>query len=81
MGMNDHLSRLALSDEGFVFDPQTGDSFQVSETGIVVIRELKAGRGEEEIASRLTELFEVPLEEAQRDCADFRARLKQFGLE
>ena len=78
--MNDHLCRLALSDEGFVFDPQTGDSFQVSETGIIVLRELKDGRSDEEIAQRLSESFEVTLEEARRDCADFRSRLQQFGL-
>ncbi|MCX6890578.1 MAG: PqqD family protein [Verrucomicrobia bacterium] len=78
--MSDQLSRLALSDEGFVFNPQTGDSFQVSETGIVVIRLLKEGRSDEEIAARLTDLYEVSLEEAQHDCADFRARLKQFEL-
>jgi hypothetical protein len=78
--MNDHLARLALSDEGFVFDPQTGDSFQVSETGIVVLRHLKEGRSDEETAQRLTEVFDVTLEEARQDCMDFRARLQQFGL-
>ena len=46
------LSQLALSDEGFVFDPQTGDSFQVSETGIAVLRALKEGRSDEEICKR-----------------------------
>jgi hypothetical protein len=78
--MNEQLARLALNDEGFVFDPQTGDSFQVSETGMFVLRELKAGRSDEEIAHRLTEEFEAPLDEARRDCADFRARLQHFGL-
>lgn len=78
--MSDQLSRLALSDEGFVFNPQTGDSFQVSETGILVLRQLKEGRSDEEIAAHLTERFEVSLEEAQRDCADFHARLRQFDL-
>jgi hypothetical protein len=78
--MNDALTKLALSDEGFVFNPQTGDSFQVSETGMVVLRELKAGCSDEETAQRLTAAFDVTLEEARRDCADFRARLQQFGL-
>ena len=74
------LSQLALSDEGFVFDPQTGDSFQVSETGMVVMHALKEGRGDEEIAQQLVAHFEVSLEEARRDCTDFRGQLKNFGL-
>ncbi len=74
------LHQLALSDEGFVFDPQTGDSFQVSETGIAVLHALKAGRSDEETAQQLITDFEVSLEEARRDCADFRVQLKNFGL-
>ncbi len=74
------LTQLALSDEGFVFDPQTGDSFQVSETGMAVLRALKEGRSDEEIAQSLVADFEVALEEARRDCADFRGQLKNFGL-
>ncbi|PAW91550.1 MAG: HPr-rel-A system PqqD family protein [Pedosphaera sp. Tous-C6FEB] len=74
------LSQLALSDEGFVFDPQTGDSFQVSETGIAVLRALKEGRSDEETAPQLVADFEVSLEEARRDCTDFRSQLKNFGL-
>lgn len=74
------LSQLALSDEGFVFDPQTGDSFQVSETGIAVLRALKEGRSDEEVAQQLVANFEVSPEEARRDCTDFRSQLKNFGL-
>lgn len=74
------IHQLALSDEGFVFDPQTGDSFQVSETGMVVMHALKAGRNDEEIAQQLVTHFDVSLEEARRDCTDFRGQLKNFGL-
>ena len=78
--MNSHLARLALSDEGFLFDPQTGDSFQLSETGIIVLRELKEGHSDDAIAQCLAETYDVTVEEARRDCADFRSRLQQFGL-
>ena len=75
------LHQLALSDEGFVFDPQTGASFQVSTTGMVVMHSLKEGRSDEEIAQQLVAHFEVSLEEARRDCTDFRGQLKNFGLD
>lgn len=74
------LSQLALSDEGFVFDPNTGDSFQVSATGLFLLQALKDGRGDDEAAQMLTENYEVTLEEARRDCADFRSRLRNLGL-
>ena len=63
-----------------MFDPQTGDSFQVSETGMVVMHARKEGRGDEEIAQQLVAHFDVALEEARRDCTDFRSQLKNFGL-
>ena len=74
------LSQLALSDEGFVFDPNTGDSFQVSHTGLMLLQALKDGRGDEEAAQLLTEKYDVTLEEARRDCADFRSRLRNLNL-
>ena len=74
------LTQLALSDEGFVFDPNTGDSFQVSATGMFVLQALKTGRSDEEAAQMLEQEFEVSLEEARHDCADFRSRLRNLGL-
>lgn len=74
------LSQLALSDEGFVFDPNTGDSFQVSATGLFLLQALKDGRSDDEAAQLLTEKYEVTLDEARRDCADFRSRLRNLNL-
>jgi hypothetical protein len=74
------LTQLALSDEGFVFDPNTGDSFQVSSTGLFILKQFKEGRGDDEAAQALTQQFDVSLEEARRDCADFRGRLRNLGL-
>ena len=74
------LSQLAINEEGFVFDPTTGDSFQVSEVGLRILGALRGGKADEQIAVTLAEQFEVSLENAQRDLADFRASLKNFGL-
>ncbi len=74
------LSQLALNDEGFIFDPFTGDSYQVSETGLFIIQRLREEKSDDDIANSLTEEFEVSAEDAQRDVADFRGRLKNIGL-
>lgn len=74
------LSRLAINDEGFIFNPNNGDSFQVSETGLLIISELRYEKSEEEIAFLFMKRFDVSLEDALRDITDFIANLKKFGL-
>ena len=74
------LAHLAINDEGFVFDPTSGDSFQVSQTGLLILGGLKAGKADEEIARALEEKYEVSLVDAQRDVADFRASLRNLNL-
>ena len=74
------LAQLAINDEGFVFDPTSGDSFNVSETGLLILSGMRAGTADEQIAQSLAGKYEVTLEDAQRDVADFRANLKNLGL-
>ena len=74
------LSQLALNDEGFVFDPTTGDSFQVSDTGLFILRCLREGKEEEEIAGMLAGEYEVTPDEAARDLGDFRGQLRALRL-
>ena len=74
------LSRLAISDEGFLFDPETGNSFTVNGTGLLVIKLLKEGKGEKEVVEALTREFDVSAEEAKRDFLDFIEQLRLFGL-
>jgi len=74
------LDHLAVSNEGFVFDPSSGDSFQVSEIGLVILTALRAGRTADAIAQALTEKYDVSLADAQHDVADFQASLGNHGL-
>ena len=72
----DKLCRLALSDEGFLFDPATGDSYLMNVTGTVILRALQQGLDETAIVSRLVTEYEVEPQTAARDLADFLERLK-----
>ena len=74
------LSRLALNEEGFVFDPATGDSFLANHCGLFIIRALGEGRGEKDIVRALTEEYDVAAEETERDVADFREQLKALSI-
>ncbi len=74
------LQKLAISDEGFLFDPETGNSYTVNETGLFILRQLKEGRSASEIAARLEEEYEVSPQEALRDVYEFLDVLKRLGL-
>ena len=38
-----YLQQLAISDDGFIFDPTSGQSFTVSDTGLFILKGLKQG--------------------------------------
>ncbi len=74
------LNRLAISEEGFIFDPETGNSYTVNETGLKVLKALRAGQSPSEIAEALSEEFEISVPEALRDVEEFLESLKRFRL-
>ena len=74
------LHRLAISEEGFIFDPERGDSYTVNETGLLILKKLKENLSPEEIARVLSEEYEISPEEALRDIYEFLDTLKRLGL-
>lgn len=76
----DRLKRLALNEEGFAFDPETGQSFVVNQTGLFILKKLREGLSEEEIIKSLTEEFEVDENTARRDFYDFLEQLRILGI-
>ncbi|WP_457636227.1 HPr-rel-A system PqqD family peptide chaperone [Persephonella sp.] len=74
------LSQLAVNEEGFIFDPLTGESFTVNQTGLLILKDLKEGKSQEEIIKDITENFEVSEEEAERDLIDFIEKLRSYRL-
>jgi len=76
------LKHLAINEEGFVFDPTTGNSYVVNPTGLFIIKKLREGLKEEEIVKALTEEFEVDENTARRDFYDFLEQLRVYlGLD
>ncbi|MEN8216474.1 MAG: HPr-rel-A system PqqD family peptide chaperone [Pseudomonadota bacterium] len=77
---NNRIARLAVNEEGFVFDPQTGESFTVNETGKTILKALIESKAQEGIAMKLTEQFNVSHQEAQTDVRDFLQHLRAYQL-
>ncbi|RTZ68517.1 MAG: PqqD family protein [Aquificaceae bacterium] len=74
------LKRLAINEEGFAFDPETGNSFVLNQTGLFIVKKLREGLSEEEVISELLKEFEVDEETARRDFYDFMEQLRILGL-
>ncbi len=74
------LAKLAVSDEGFVFDPSTGDSYLMNRVGTAIVRGLQQGRTEEDVVKDILKEFDCSEEKATRDVSDFTDRLKTMHL-
>ena len=71
------LNSLAISDNGFIFKPSTGESFTTNEIGLMIINLLKEGKSADEIISVITEEFDVDAISARRDLYEYLDFLKR----
>jgi PqqD family protein of HPr-rel-A system len=76
----DALQSLMLNDNGFAFHPVTGESYQLSQTAISIIRWLSAGDSEEMVTSKISSEYEVDKESAVEDLGEFILTLKNIKL-
>lgn len=72
------LARLAISESGFVFDPSTGHSFIVNETGLVVLRRLQAGSPMRDLIDTLQDDYDASAAELERDVLEFVGTLRKL---
>ncbi len=75
-----NLVRLAISEEGFIFDPFTGNSFTTNRVGLWILKQLKQGKTLQDIWQEMIEEFEVEPEVAERDLTDFIEQLRTYKL-
>ena len=74
------LKDLALSDTGFLFDPYTGATFSINESGIQILKGLKEGQDRAAILAALEGFFEVRGDDLPRDLDEFVHLLRNNGL-
>jgi len=73
------LSDLMLNDRGFAFDPASGETFQLSTTGLRVVRLLKNSNDENAVLAEILKDYEVDENTARRDLQDFLLELEKLG--
>ena len=80
MSVVDRLSNLTIKDDGFLFDPSTGDTYVANPTALAVLRMLQEGCDETGIVEAMVERYCVAEPEARRDTVDLLGRLKSWQL-
>lgn len=71
---------IALSENGFVFNPSSGDSFTLNNTGKEVLLLIKEGKRIEEISNLMIEKYDVDRITLERYLVDFLNDLKSNNL-
>lgn len=62
---------LAISENGFVFNPSTGDSFSVNELGGRIINDIKAGKSKLEIIESISQEFNADKSTIEKDFNEY----------
>jgi hypothetical protein len=65
------LSNLAMNDNGFIFDPESGYSYTANETGIFILKRMAEGMQRQEIFEELSEVYEVSEDNFNSDYAHY----------
>ncbi len=71
---------IAVSENGFMFNPLTGDSFSVNQTGSFIIQKMKEGKCEKDILQALCQEYELDSYTAEKDFYDFISLLNSYQL-
>jgi hypothetical protein len=73
-------SNIALSESGFIFNPNTGESFTINPTGQQLIELIKEGKEFEEISQYFLENFETEESIFEKDFEDFMHMLTSYQM-
>ncbi len=72
------LAKLAVSETGFIFDPQTGQSFTLNQTGLLALDLLKRGNSLEMTAQYMSDEYEVTMDVASSSLEAFLYQLGRY---
>lgn len=71
---------IVITETGFVFDPDTGESFSVNPIGRELLEKLRQQLNADEITDQITERYDVDVVRFQRYFDDFLIMLRHFNL-
>jgi hypothetical protein len=71
---------VAISNSGFIFNPDTGESFSANPIGLEMLEMLRNGREYEEIRKDILDKYKSDKDTVEKDYHDFITMLKQYNL-
>ena len=80
MSNQPRIKDIAINETGFVFDPFSGGTFTLNQTGQAIVKALRDGLSYDQIAARLRSEFDGVNEKLEEDLQDFMRTLREFGL-
>jgi hypothetical protein len=73
-------SSIAISDSGFIFDPNNGESYTTNRLAKEIIFMMKSNFSEEDIKMSVLEKYEIDDITLEKNLIDFYAMLRHFDL-
>ena len=73
-------SEINISDNGFVFNSKTGDSFNLNPIGLQLLEEIRAEKDFDTIKEEMLEKYDVDDLSFEKDFYDFCALLKHHQI-
>jgi len=71
---------IATSEEGFIFNPATGDSFTTNEIGTDIIAMLKEENSQQVIIDTICTKYDVDQNLFEKDLDDYLSQLKDCAI-
>jgi len=71
---------IAVSETGFLFDPNTGESFNLNKTGQFIFKQLAESKSQDEIIKIVMDKYDIETHTLNRYLDEFLMMLRQFNL-
>jgi hypothetical protein len=71
---------VATSEEGFIFNPSTGDSFSTNPIGKDILVLLKEDKSVKDIIEAICEKYDVEPAQFEKDLDDFKSQLSDYAI-
>jgi hypothetical protein len=71
---------IAISESGFIFDPNTGDSFNLNQIAREIVSMMAQGKSDKEISDGIQKKYDVDETIFEQNFFDFKSMLSYFKL-
>jgi hypothetical protein len=71
---------IAVSENGFIFNPSSGESFSANPSGLEILNLLRQGHDKESILNHMGENYQTDSQTLERDLTDFIETARQYHL-